>query len=147
MHNTCCCFFIVSRDLYLLCTQVIRISHQVSVYLLLKAYSNLGDTINEQLLERSLSHELNTGQHCLLVCLFFFSIFSFCISRAYAHLAILLVSIHLLLSSQTTTKRISYDVCSGPVWKINLEEEHCCFHLPSLPPYEKRSGYAVLIMS
>lgn len=70
-----------------------------------------------------------------IICVFF----SLCISQAYAHLVVLLVSICLLfiMSSQTTTKRISYDVCSDPVWEINLAEEHSCFHLPSPPPYEK----------
>lgn len=63
--------------------------------------------------------------------------FSFCISQYYAHLVKLLISVCLLLSSQKTTQNISSDVCSDPVWKINLAEEHSCFHLPSPPPYEK----------
>lgn len=68
--------------------------------------------------------------------LFFFLCFSFCVSQAYAHFVVL-ISICSLLSSQTRAKRISYDLCSDPVWKINLAKEHCCFHLPSPPPYEK----------
>lgn len=52
-------------------------SSQVSVYLLLKAYSDVGDIINGQLLECSFSPEQNIGLDCLLL------YFSFCMSRAY----------------------------------------------------------------
>lgn len=69
--------------------------------------------------------------------IFIVFVFSLCTSRAYPHLLVSLDSICPLLSSQTTAKRVFYDVCSDPVWKINLVKEYSCFHLPPHPPYEK----------